>query len=282
MSTTTTVATEPRHAAVRGGVPLNLKVTQGRVIKSEWLKFRSLRSTYYSLGAALIGMIGFGALFAAVIASQWDRISATRDAATIDPVVVGLRGYFLVQLIVGVLGVLIVTGEYSTGMIRSSFAAAPHRLPVVWAKALVFAAITFVITAVGAFLGFFLSQAILNPHLQTTLSAPDVLRSIFGAALYVTGVGLLGAGFGWIIRNTAGAIATLFGILLILPVLVEVLPTDWQQNISPYLPSTAGTQLIGTHQDPGMLAPWTGFALFVGYLVVVFAVGAVLLRRRDA
>jgi ABC-type transport system involved in multi-copper enzyme maturation permease subunit len=281
---TTTRPDQGEHAFTppAASLPADIKVTQLRVIGSEWLKFRSLRSSYYTLGATVVAMIGFGCLFAGVTASRWAQMKPAQQAA-FDPTGVSLRGYFLAQLVIGVLGVLIVTGEYSTGMIRASLSAAPTRLPVLWGKAIVFAVVAFVLTEVSAFVAFFAGQALLSgQHIQTTLSAPGVLRAVFGTGLYLTVVGLLGVGLGWIIRSTAGSIATLFGLLMVLPLLAEALPQSWGDRINPYLPSNAGQELLAVHHDPTMLAPWTGFGVFCLYAVAAIAVAAVLLKRRDA
>ena len=263
-------------------LPDGLRVTQLRVLRSEWLKFWSLRSSYVALAASALGMIGFGVLFSAVTANRWPELREARKLM-FDPTATSLRGFNLAQLIIGVLGVLIVTGEYRTGMIRASMSAAPKRLPVVWGKAAVFTAVAFVVGEFSAFVSFFAGQALLSSqHIQTTLGAPDVFRAVFGTGLYLTGVGLFGVGLGWIIRSTAGGIATLFGILLVLPALGEALPDTWAQHINPYLPSNAGQVLTQIHPDTGMLAPWAGFAVFCVYVVVAFVVAAILVKRRDA
>jgi hypothetical protein len=185
--------------------------------------------------------------------------------------------------VVGVLGVLLVTGEYSTGMIRSSLGAAPRRLPVLIAKATVFAVVTVVVTTATAIITFSLGQGLLSSqHIGTTMSAPGVARAVIGTGLYLTVVGLLGVGLGFIIRSTAGGIGTLFGLLLVLPVLGEALPPSWAQHIDPYLPSTAGQQLVAVHSESGMLAPWIGFGVFCLYALAALTLGAVLLKRRDA
>jgi ABC-type transport system involved in multi-copper enzyme maturation permease subunit len=182
-----------------------------------------------------------------------------------------------------VLGVLVVTGEYSTGMIRASLSAAPTRLPVLWAKTIVFAAVTFVVTTVSSFVAFFGGQAFLSSqHIQTSLAAPGVFRAVLGCGLYLTVVGLLGVALGWIVRHTAGAIASVFGLLLVLPALGDALPDTLAPHITPYLPSNAGQQLVAVHSEVGMLAPWAGFAVFCAYLVVGIVVAVVLLKRRDA
>lgn len=269
-------------ASLDAHLPDNLRVTQVRVLRSEWLKFWSLRSSYIAVTATVLGMISFGVLFSAVTANRWPQLREARKLV-FDPTTTSLRGFELAQLIIGVLGVLIVTGEYGTGMIRASMSAAPKRLPVVWAKAAVFTAVAFVVGEFTSFVSFFAGQAILSSqHIETTLGAPEVLRSVVGTGLYLTGVGLLGVGLGWIIRSTAGGIATLFGILLVLPALGEALPDTWAQHINPYLPSNAGQVVTQIHPDPGLLAPWTGFAVFCIYVVVAFVGAAVLVTRRDA
>lgn len=259
---------------------VDVRVTQARVLASEWVKFRSLRSSYVALIGAFGAIVGFGCLFAGILASRWPYLEP-EERAYFDPTEITLRGAYLAQLIVGVLGVLLVTGEYSTGMIRASLSATPNRLPVLWAKLGVFAVVTFVITTVAALIAFFAGQALLSgQHIQTTLGAPGVLRAVVGAGLYLTGVGLLGVALGWIIRHSAGAIGTVFGLLLIVPLLSEALPESW--HVGPYLPSNAGQQLMVIKLDPGTLAPWTGFAVFCGYLAAAVLAAAVLLTRRDA
>ena len=282
MSTNTLAEPTQDQPARAAGLPDDLKVTQIRVIHSEWLKFRSLRSSYIALAATFAGMIVLGCVFAAETAGRWPFMSAARQAR-FNPTDIALSGYTFAQLVVGVLGALVVTGEYSTGMIRASLSAAPRRLPVLWAKLVVFAAATFVVTTLSSFAAFFGGQAFLSSqHIQTTLSAPGVLRAVIGAGLYLTAVGLLGVALGWIIRHTAGAIATLFGLLLVLPALGDALPDNLAPYINPYLPSNAGEQLVSVRRATGMLTPWAGFAVFCGYVVVGIVVAVVLLKRRDA
>ncbi|MYS21689.1 ABC-2 family transporter protein [Streptomyces sp. DvalAA-14] len=258
------------------------RVSQARVLHSEWIKLRTLRSTFYTLIAAVVALIGFGALFCAVTANHWPHMHAG-ERAHFDPALTSLRGYFLAQLAIGVLGVLVVTGEYATGMIRATMSAVPRRLPVLWAKAALYSAVTWVLMTVGALIAFLIGQALLSSqHIDTTLSAPGVTRMVFGVGLYLTVVGLLGVAIGALIRNTAGGIATVFGLLLVLPALAEALPQSWNNAISPYLPSNAGQALISLHREAHTLAPWTGFGVFCLYALAALAGAAVLLKRRDA
>ena len=258
------------------------KVTQARVLLSEWTKIRSIRSTIFSLLAAIVFIVGLAILVPMVTVSHWPPRDP-REALGFDPTTRTLSGIFLAQLAIGVLGVLLITGEYATGMIRATFAAVPARLPVLWAKAAVFAAVTLVLmvpTVLGAFL---IGQSILaSKHLQTNLSSPGVLRAVIGAALFLTVVGLLGIGLGALLRNTAGGISTLFGLLFVLPIIVRFLPSSWSDPINKYLPSNAGEAITHVHPDPTLLAPWTGFGLFFGYAAVILIAAAISLRMRDA
>jgi len=257
-------------------------VTLARVVRSEWTKLWSLRSTRWALLVSVVGMTGLGILVSAVQMAHWKQMSA-QDRATFDAVDVSLGGWHLAQLAIGVLGVLLITGEYSTGQIRSTFAAVPHRLPVLWAKAGVYAAITLVLMLVSSFAAFLISQPILRRHhVETTLSSPHVLRAVVGAALFLTATGLFGLSLGALVRNTAGGIATFAGLMFVLPGITAILPNSWGDSIDPYLPLSAGTDILTIHPDPASLAAWTGFLLFLGYSLGALALSAVLLLRRDA
>jgi ABC-2 type transport system permease protein len=280
-----------------------LGVTQTRAITSEWIKFRSLRSTWWSIGAALLVSIGLGILFAALRGNDIQ----THGGFEPDQTALSLRGFYLAQLAVGVLGVLFVTGEYSTGMIRATLCAVPRRMPVWASKALVFAAFIFVITLIAAFVAFLGGQAVLsayhfhgffstspnglvtvtqNPtHVQrlgVPIGHPGSVRALFGAALYMVGVGLLGIGLGFAIRNTGGAIASLFGLILVLPLLAQALPSSLQDHVTKYLPLLAGTAGMNTVGGTNQLGPWTGLGVFALYVVAALGIGAYVLRRRDA
>jgi hypothetical protein len=267
--------------AVAPVAPAGVGVTQRRVIESEWIKFRSLRSTWFSLGAALLIAIGLGILFSALRGHDIARHGGA--GSDFDPVQLSLRGMFLAQLAVGVLGVLTITGEYSTGMIRASLSAVPRRYQVLVAKAVVFAVSTFVVATFAALIAFLGGQAALDSnHLGVSIGSSGALRAVIGAGLYLMLVGVLALGCGFALRNTGGAIATLFGLLLVLPILGEALPSSWQPHVNRYLPMNAGTAIMATRQDPDSLAPWPGLAVFAAYVVVAIVVGLVVLRRRDA
>ncbi|GAA4481942.1 ABC transporter permease subunit [Actinoallomurus oryzae] len=260
------------------------RVTQLRVLNSEWIKLRTLRSTFWSLFAAVVATMGLGMLFSWGFASRLSDHARPIEHAATMAVTVPLRPYVIAQLAVGVLGVMVITGEYSTGMIRATLSAVPGRLPVLWAKAVVFSVVVLVLMEIVSFVTFLGGEAILSSqHVQATLSSPQALRIVAGVGFYLTVVGLLGTALGAIIRSTAGAIAALFGILLVLPVLGEVLNlTSWGRHITPYLPSNAGGDLLTNAPEPGSLGPWTGFGVFVLYTAIAMAVAAYLLKRRDA
>ncbi len=213
-------------------------VTQTRVFKSEWIKMRSLRSTGQTLLAAVVGMVAIGWIAGWATNSHWSTMSPI-ERALFSPIDNSLTGFHLAQLAVGVLGVLLISGEYATGMIRATFSAVPNRLPVLWAKSVLFAGVTFVLMLAAAVAGFLGGQQFLGSH-GTTLSATHAVESIVGAAGYLTLIAVFAVALGFIIRSTAGGIATLFGLLLVLPVIGQVLPTSWQDATLPYLPSNAG------------------------------------------
>jgi hypothetical protein len=275
-------APTPAAPAPAAQVP-RLKVTQARVIRSEWTKFISLRSALYTLLTGVVLMIGIGAIFSAVTASQYHTFGAA-DRASFSPISTSLNGVMFAVVAFGVLGVLLMSGEYGTGMIRSSLTAVPRRLPVLWGKLAVFASAIFTVSVVASFLSFFLGQALLSSHhLNVALSAPGALRSVIGAALYVTVAGMIGVALGALFRNTAAGISTFAAVFFVIPPLATLLPASVSNHVTPYLPSNAGAVLFGgTHGVQNALAPWTGFALLCGYAVVLIGAAAWRLRRADA
>jgi ABC-2 type transport system permease protein len=276
MSAAETLPAAPKQRAFTG------RVTQAHVLRSEWTKLWSLRSTRWSLLFAVISMAGLGVLIAAVSMGRWSHLSPG-DRASFDSIDRSLGGYHLAQLAIGVLGVLVISGEYSTGMIRSSLMAVPRRLPVLWAKIAVFASVTFVLMLASALIAFFAAQSILTEHhVNVTLSHPHALRTLVGTVLFMTVTGVLCVALGTIIRSTAGAIATFAGLLFVLPGIVDILPGEIGESINPYLPSSAGGAIAKAIPDPHTLSPWGGFALYCAYTIVLLAIAAYLLVRRDA
>ncbi|HET9718439.1 MAG TPA: ABC transporter permease [Solirubrobacteraceae bacterium] len=258
-------------------------VTMTGVIRSEWTKLWSLRSTRWSLLFAFVAMAGLGPLVAAVQMSRWPQLHP-HERLAYDSINTAVGGYHLAQLAIGVLGVLVISGEYSTGMIRSSLMAVPRRLPVLWAKVIVFAVVSFLLMLVASLVSFYAVQAIVTQHhVQHTLGYPGALRTVIGAALFQTGLGVLCVGLGAILRNTAGGIAMFVGLLFVLPGISAILPSSVNNAISPYLPLNAGTTVAShTFDNPHHLTVWGGFGLFCAYAVLAVVLGAITLLRRDA
>jgi ABC-2 type transport system permease protein len=260
-----------------------LRVTQSRVILSEWTKFRSLRSTRWSLLVTVVLAIGIPLLAATITDARWSHMSVQEQLAR-QPLDIALVGVRIAQLAIGVLGVLVISSEYSTGMIRASLGAVPKRLPVLWAKIVVLATVSFLLAVPAVLAAFFGTQQILDRHpiLRVSFTDPGVARTVIGGALYLTVIGVFALGLGAITRNTAGGISFYVGVIFVIPPLMFVLPLSWNQAISKYLPSNAGADIFTLNHGPHDLAPWTGFGLLCVYAAVSVAVAAMLLARRDA
>jgi ABC-2 type transport system permease protein len=243
------------------------------LLRSEWAKIRSVRSTYWSLAVAVVAMIGYGAINTASHTGP--------QPASFDPVLTSLSGILVAQLAIGILGVLVVTSEYSTGMIRSTFAAAPQRHLVIAAKAGAFGAIAVAVGTVASVIAFLVGQAILGAH-GVSLTSPGAARSIIGVGLYLGLLAILAVALGTIVRRTAGAIAALVGLILILPALLLTVPASIQHTVVKFLPGNAGQAIFTTSKDSSTLAPWAGLAVFSLYVAAAATISMVLVRRRDA
>ncbi|WP_127360705.1 ABC transporter permease [Actinacidiphila soli] len=282
MSTVTTQA--PTSAPAEATRPV-YKVTGARVVRSEWAKFWSLRSSWITLGLALIFMLGFGLIRLARYKSMITSgdTHGGGDLATADAVSLSLFGINFAQLALGILGVLVTAGEYSTGMIRSTLAAVPRRLPVLWSKAAVYGVIALVLGTVGAFAAFLFGSGIISgTPAALSLSGAGVVRSLFAAGLYLGLIAVIGIALGALLRSVAGGIAVLVGALMLVPGLVELLPTTWQNNVSQYLPSNAGESMFALHHSANTLSPAAGLAVFAGWTVLALAGAAYRLVRTDA
>ena len=250
-------------------------------LRAEWIKFRSLRSNRAALVTAFVAILALGIVVCAVTVSGWDHASA-RDRASFDPVAGALTGGALAQLIIGIVGILMVSAEFSSGTARSTFAAVPDRRMVLGSKAAVLVAITFTMSLASSLIAFIAGQHILaGKHVNVSFSDPGVTRAVIGGALYLTVSGLLGLGIASIVRHTAASIGTLLGVLLVVPSLVGFLPVSTEHTVGRYLPSGAGSAVVKVHPDPWDMAPWTGIALFAGYAIATLVIGAIALRRRD-
>lgn len=276
----TTTADERRDPAARGANRRSLPVAG--IVRSEFTKLRSVKSTIWTLLCTAGIMVGFGALFSAAYVQRLDRLGA-RERLNFDPTFRSLQALFLAQLAIGVLGVLFMTNEYATGMIRNTLAAVPQRSAVLAAKLAVFSGVAFAVALIGSFLAFSAGQAILSQkHVQAHLGDPGVLRSVIGCAFYLTGIGILGLALGAILRRTAGAIAALVGLVLVLPLLAQALPSPWNTDVEKVLPGGAARAFIGVRPDVDVLRPGAGFAVFVVYPAATVGLAFFMLTRRDA
>jgi ABC-2 type transport system permease protein len=211
---------------------------------------------------------------------NWSDLSQI-EQASFSPIDATLAGYHLAQLAIGVLGVLLVTGEYATGMIRATFGAVPGRLPVLWAKAALHAVVTFVLMLGGGSAAFVGGQQLLGSH-GATLSSDGAVVAIVGVAGYLALIGIFSVAVGFIIRSTAGGVATLFGLLLVLPTLGLLLPANWRDHLLPYLPSNAGATLFSAQNAADALSPTTSLLVLLGWVAVALAAAALVLKKRDA
>jgi hypothetical protein len=255
-------------------------VTPARVLRSEWIKMRSLRSTALTLLAGVVSMVALGWIFGWATNANWSELNPD-EQASFSPIDGTLAGYHLAQLAIGVLGVLLVTGEYATGMIRATFGAVPRRSPVLWAKVASYIGVTFTLMLGAAFAAFLGGQQLLGTH-GTTLSADGAVQAIVGVAGYLALIGVFSMALGFIIRSTAGSVATLFGLLLVLPTLGKLLPSSWRENLLPYLPSNAGATMFNAHTATDALSATTSLLVLLGWVVLALAGAALVLKKRDA
>jgi len=319
MATTTAPGSAPalRLSALP---PATGRAGLGGAIRSEFTKLRSVRSTYWTIGALFVVSVGIAAIAGFGIASNlhnnpWNK--AGTDAAQAS-----LIAFFeLGQLIIAVLGALVITSEYSTGMIRTSLTAMPRRGVVYAAKLIVFGGVALVVSLVTSFVSFFVGQAAMsgsgvsaslfhsvtiprgvnmspppggpNSNLPPvyhffgtiTISPGTVLTAIIGSALFVTAVALIAFGLGAIIRHTAGAITSVIGLMFVVPIIIQVaLPDTWRWDIMRFFPDAAGRVLsVTTGQTAEHLwSAWPQFGVTLIYAAVLVGVGGYLFRKRDA
>jgi ABC-2 type transport system permease protein len=286
-------------------------------IASEFTKLRSVRSTYWTLGALLLVAIGIGIAVTAGIDGNFANNPGQKGA--FDATQTSLIPFFgLGQLVIAVLGAMVITSEYSTGMIRTSLAAQPRRGVVYAAKAIVFGSITLVVSLVTSFIAFLVGQALLSgsgvsasllhgakvpanvmvgpgpggpngPPAVTyqghlVASASTVLTAVIGCALFVTIVALIAFGVGAIIRHTAGAICTVIAMMFVVPLITAALPNTWRWDILRFLPDGAGRVISVTigGTNPHLWSAWPQLGVTALYAVVLVGIGAYLFRKRDA
>jgi ABC-type transport system involved in multi-copper enzyme maturation permease subunit len=266
--------------AAHRGVPWDTRLKA--TARSEWIKFRSVRSGPAVLLATAVILLLGAVLLGSGYRSGWATTPAG-DKAAFDPVYSTSEGILLAQLFIGALGVMTVTGEYTSGLIRGTFLATPQRAQVLAVKALVFAAVVWAWCTALSFPAFFLGQAQLGSAEHVRIGDPGVLTAVLGAGVYLTLVGLLGMFTGVLVRRTAAALMTLFGLLIILPYAIGFFPGRFAAHVAAYLPSNAGQQgwrLL--HDGAYALGAWQGLALLAAYVAAAGAAAFALIRRRDA
>jgi hypothetical protein len=257
----------------------------GHLLLSEWTKLRSVRSTVWTLILLVIITIGITGLITGITAAQWSKIgTASQISIRTDPMgtILG-AGLEFGQLTIIVLGVLVLSSEYSTGAIRASLLAVPRRTPMLVAKITMFAALVFVVGEIVSFVAFFLGEGILHSHVPVSLSDPGVARAVIGAGLYLTVLGLFAMAIGGLVRHTAGAITGTIGFVIVLEPLSTLIPGTWGNHIHDYLPTAGGRLIIQIHPVSGqVLSAWGGFAVFCAWTAALLIAAGILLKYRDA
>ena len=274
-------STSPRPRAT---VTPAYRTTVARVVRAEWIKLRTLRSTWAMLAAVLGTIVGLGAIAAASTTGAVEGPDGGGGPGGGDPLSTVLSGSMLALVLVGVLGVLIGAREYSSGLIRTSLAAVPARLPVLWAKVVAYLLAVVPVVLGGVFAAFAVGMAVLDAGGAPTVpwSGEGTAGVVLGTAGYVVGIGLIGVALGVLLRSTAGAVSALLAGVLVLPTLAgALLPASWD-GLLKYLPSNAASAFTSAVPPESLLSAGAGVAVFVGWIVVALAGAAVALARRDA
>ncbi|SDX00700.1 hypothetical protein SAMN04487917_104183 [Arthrobacter sp. yr096] len=298
MSTLTENRTNaPAHASagVRG-------VTFGGVVKSEWIKLRSLTSTVILLAVTLIATVGVGALAVLIRFTFLDQmIQQAKDAG--QPVTPEMltqsfppgsgfdlynlpnAGIQIGTLVLGSLAVLFISSEYATGMIRSTMNAVPKRIPAFAAKALILVVISYVITTIAAVLTFLIAMPVFQGlDIDLDWSTDGVMYSIFTGGLYVAGVALIGLSLGTLLRNSAGGVTVLVALFFVLSIasgFLSLVPGDFWKYVPQYIPSEAGGRFLSIGHIDGIIDPWQGGLIFLGYVLLFFIPAMFVIKKRD-
>lgn len=250
----------------------------GRTVKSEWIKLASIRSTWWTALAMVVMGAGFTTIICGIFAN--DIAAGSNDS----PGEFITQGLIFSQIPAVVIGALLVTSEYGTGMIRSTLAATPMRARVLVAKAIVLSGFLFVVGTATAFIGYFGGNAFFrNEGVGISLGDEHILRSMFGAGLYMAGLGVFAAAMGLIVRNTAAAISIVLALVFIIGQVVQLIPGTFGEWVMKLMPGNAGPGIVvPVSFGPHMLSPWTGFAVFVGEIALLGLAGYSLFKKRDA
>ncbi len=271
----------------RTDAPAPARTTTARVVLSEWIKLRTLRSTWLTIGSILLAMVAFG-LISALTASGQVEVSDAQGGppgfAGSDPVSTVLSGANFAVLIVAVLGAIVGAREYTTGMIRTTLAAVPRRLPVLWGKLVTFVGVLTPTVILGVLVSFVAGMAILDAGGAATLAWSDdgVARAVLGTAVYLVALGVIGVALGILLRGTAAAIGTVIGAVLFVPTLASALLPDSWDGVLKYLPSNAGMAFTSVEPGDSLLTPGAGMAVLAAWVLLAVGGAALALLRRDA
>jgi ABC-type transport system involved in multi-copper enzyme maturation permease subunit len=259
--------------------------TFGNLMLAEWTKLRSLRSTMWSLGAMVVLTLGIGILATRIFAGNFDTLDPADKAHLLaDPIGLILQpGATYAQIAVCVLGAMLMAGEYASGTIHAGLLAVPRRLPLLAAKAVVFAVVVFVLAELVAVPTFLVGQAALRPHVAVALGDPGIVRALAGLGLYLALTGLFALAIGALVRHVAGAVAAALGIVLVASGLAGLIPGSAGRHVEAWMPANAGQQILSSGHDPGaLLSPWQGIGVLGLEAAVLLVLAAWLLLRRDA
>ena len=252
------------------------------VLRSEWTKLRSVRSTFWALTATIVLGIALGAVISAATAHGYAKFSVSQKLSW-DPTGVSQAGVAIASLAIVVLGVLCISSEYSSGMICTSLIAVPKRGRVLAAKSLIFAGVTFVVGEVTCFVAFFVGQALISGHApHAALGDPGVARAVVAGGLYLAALAVLSVAAGALLRHPAAAIACMMAAVLVLPLIAEALPDSWRNPVTEFWPTQAGMQITNVYHSAHTLQPWPGFGVMCLFVAIVYAIAWTLLDRRDA
>jgi ABC-2 type transport system permease protein len=269
--------------ALRLGSPVR-RVTFREAMDSEFAKIRSVRSTFWTLLACLLVSVGISVLIAAVTSANWSSLSES-SKATMDMSAVVAGVYFGV-LVTGVLGVLVVSTEYGTGMMRTSLTAFPRRGTLFLAKATVLTVLVLVVGLIIAFASYALASPFYTKHgVDLSLSRAANLRALFAVPVYLTLIALMGFGLGFLLRHTAAAISSLVGLLFVIPIITNFLPGTVGKDVNKLVPSNAGSAMLATHASTSgtpSLSPLGGLITLLVWTAVLIVPAYALFRHRDA
>ncbi len=277
---TTTIAHTPLTTHDTAAGPSSWRLRFRGIVRAEWIKLVSVRTNVITLASAAVALVGLGMLFSSFTGGDGP---SSPGGGLSDSLSVAFSGMNLAQLVLGVIGALLVTSEYASGLIRTMFAAVPTRIPVLLAKSVVVGVATWVVMTAAAFVTFFAAQAVYAGDGATYAITDDgVLRAVFGVGVFGAGVALLGVALGFLLRSTASAVATLVAVLLIAPGLAGLLPDSVSDTVARVLPSNAASSFTSLTPGENMLGAGAGLVVFAIWVIGLLAMAAWSVRRRDA